>query len=230
MKIMDPSNFIFNETLLKENLLNLNSPDRCFLDDEAFTKSAILFLIMKYDKMPYDLVLFRRTKHMNDKHSGEMSFPGGKVDSKDDTLEETALRECEEELGIPRKNIQVLGSFDDHITPKGFIITPIVGYINENQVLNKQDEEVQEIVKVPITFLAEKKNYRERTYELRGNTIAVGKYNYRAPNGKKYVIFGATSHIIVHFLEMVYNLGLMKPGARRLTCEDIKDKIQQQKI
>ena len=223
---MEAPDFIFNENFIKEKLLSYNSPERCSLDDEVFTKSAVLFLIMKYENKPYDLVLFRRTKHEMDKHSGEMSFPGGKVDPQDKTIEETALRECEEELGIPKSKIRVLGSFDDHITPKGFIITPIVGYIDENQTLTKQDDEVQEIVNVPIDFLADKKKYRERTYVLKGDTIAVGKYNYRASNGIKYVIFGATSHIIVNFIDLVYNLGLMQPGARRLTCTDLRDKIQ----
>ena len=90
-----------------------------------------------------------------------------------------------------------------------------------NFFYKKQDEEVHEIIKIPITFLVEKKNYRERTYKLKNNTIAVGKYNYRAPNNEKnYVVFGATTHMIVSFIELVYDLKLITPGARRLICED----------
>ncbi|MCK4686784.1 MAG: NUDIX domain-containing protein, partial [Candidatus Lokiarchaeota archaeon] len=136
-----------------------------------------------------------------------------------------ALRELEEELGIPKSNVKLLGCIDDHLTPKGFIITAFVAYINENQTMIKQDEEVKEIVKIPISFFAEKKNYRERTYPLKGDLIGVGKFNYRAPNGKKYVVFGATSHIIVNFIDNIYNIGLMIPGCRRINCEDIKDRI-----
>jgi len=220
-----PLEFIFNEHFIRKRLIPLNSPKRLTLNDKNFVKSAILFLIMPYKDKPYDLILIRRTKRDNDKHSGEMSFPGGKADLDDESLEETALRECEEELGVPRNKIHILGSFDDHITPKGFIITPFVGFIDNQQKLIKQESEVQEIVKVPIVFLAEKKNYRERTYRLKKDTIAVGKYNFRAPNGKKYVIFGATSHIIVHFIQTVYQIPLMKEGARRLTCRDITPRL-----
>jgi len=222
---MESLKFNFNETLLKDKLLPFNSTQRLSLNDEAFTKSAILLLIIPYKDKPYNLVLIRRTKRKDDKHSGEMGFPGGKTEPQDRSPEVTALRECEEELGIPRKKITILGSFEDHITPKGFIITPIVGYIIENQEMNKQIEEVQEIVKIPVDFFANKKNYRERTYILKNDTIAVGKYNYHAPNGKKYVVFGATSHIIVHFIQIVYNIRLMKQGARRLSCEDIRERI-----
>ncbi|MFX1256608.1 MAG: NUDIX hydrolase [Promethearchaeota archaeon] len=220
------SNFIFNETLIRERLLPFDSPSRLNLEDDCFIKSAILFLLILYKNKPYDLVLILRTKRNKDRHSGEMSFPGGKFDlSLEKSLENTALRECEEELGIPRENITLLGCFDDHITPKGFIITPFVGYIDEQQKIIKQEDEVDEIVKISITFFANKKNYIERTYLLNKEIIAVGKYNYRAPNGIKYVIFGTTSHMIVHFIEKVYNIRLMKQNARCLTCKDFGENV-----
>ena len=155
-----------------------------------------------------------------------MSFPGGKFDpSLDTSYLDTALRELEEELGIPRNEVNVLGSIDDHLTPKGFIITAFVAFISQDTKMVKQDSEVNEIVKIPITFFADKKKFRERTYKLKDELIGVGKYHYFSPDNKKYVIFGATSHIIVNFIDTVYNLGLMTPGCRRINCEDIKDRI-----
>ena len=193
---------------------------------DQFINSAIVFLIIPHDDKPYDLVLIRRTKRANDKHSGEMSFPGGKFDpSLDVSYLDTALRELNEELGIPRKNVKILGALDDHLTPKGFIITAFIGTIDEGQQFIKQDGEVEEIVKIPVTFFANKNNYMEKTYYLKGDLIGVGKYRYKSVNDKKYVIFGATSHIIVNFLDSVYNLGLMTYGCRRINCEDIKDRI-----
>ena len=224
---MNPSRFIFDENLIREKLLPLNSSSRLVLEDDCFIKSAILFLIIPHADNPYDLVLIRRTKNDKDKHSGEMGFPGGVVDAKDSSLEETALRECEEELGIPRGNITILGSFDDHITPQRFIITPVVGYIKPEQKMVKEEKEVDEIVNIPISFFADKKKYRGRNYLLDGDPIEVGKYNFRSKEGKKYVIFGATSHIIVHFIQTVYPIQLMKPGARRLNCEDMEKRLTQ---
>lgn len=216
-------NLFFNEKNIVKKLKTFDSPSRLCLDDGSFIKSAVLLLIILYKDTPYDLVLIRRTHRDKDKHAGEMSFPGGLFDSQlDKSFQDTALRETEEELGINRNKITILGCFDDHITPKKFIITPFVGYVDENQKMIKRDEEVQEIVKIPINFFADKKNYRERVYNLKENTIAVGKYTYRTENNKKYVIFGATTHIIVSFIELVYDIKLMKPGARRLTCSDFK--------
>lgn len=218
--------FIFNEELISQKLKKFDSPDRISMQYENFINSAITFLIIPHIAKPFDLVLIRRTKHINDKHSGEMSFPGGKFDPQiDHSYLDTALRELEEELGIPKKKVKILGCIDDHLTPKGFIITAFVCYVNENQKMIRAEDEVKEIVKIPITFFANKKNFKEKTYKLGNDLIGVGKFNYRSPENKLYVIFGATSHIIVNFLDNIYNLGLMTPGCRRITCVDIKDRI-----
>lgn len=221
-------NLVFDENLIKNRLLDYASPKRIILDEKNFIHSAIILLIVPHPKKPYNLILIRRTKRENDKHSGEMSFPGGKLDKiKDKTLLDTAIRETEEELGILRKNINIIGCLDDHLTPKGFIITPFVGYIDEDQEIIKQEEEVKEVVKIPIYFFTNKKNYHERTYYIKNDLIAVGKFKYKI-NNKIYVIFGATSHIIQNYIDIVYNIGLLTPGCRRINCEDIKDKIEKE--
>lgn len=218
--------FIFDENFIRKKLKDFNSPDRLAMSHENFTNSAIVFLILPYKDKPYDLVLIRRTKSKTDKHSGEMAFPGGKFDPMlDKTYLETALRELEEELGVSKTSVNVLGSIDDHLTPKGFIITAFVAYINQDTRIVKEENEVKEIVKIPIAFFANKKNYKERVYDLKGDLIGVGKFNYRSAENEKYVIFGATSHIIVNFVDRIYNIGLMSPGCRRINCEDIKDRI-----
>jgi len=218
--------FLFNEKFIREKLKDFDSPDRLVLSHQNFINSAVIFLIIPYKDKPYDLVLIRRTKSTTDKHSGEMSFPGGKFDHVLDTSYlDTALRELDEELGIPKNKVSTLGCIDDHLTPKGFVITAFVAFISQDTNMVKQDSEVKEIVKIPITFFADKKKFKERMYKLKDELIGVGKYNYFSPDNKKFVIFGATSHIIVNFIDIVYNLGLMTPGCRRINCEDIKDRI-----
>lgn len=222
-------NLVFNEDLVKNRLKKFNSPFRLSLKENYLIDSVVLLLIIPYNYKPYNLVLIRRTHRPTDRYAGEMAFPGGLYESQlDDTYEETALRETEEELGIPRDKVHIMGCIDDVITPKGHTITPFVGFIDKLQNMVKNDDEVQEIIKVPISFLVNKKNYLERTYKLRGDTIAVGKYNYKA-NNKNYVIFGATSHMIVNFIELVYGLRLMKPGTRRIVLKDIKTRYSKTK-
>lgn len=216
--------FEFDANIISKRLLSLDSPSRVGLQDKNFIRGAVTVLILppRDNTIPYNLVLIKRTHRKGDKHSGEMSFPGGRFESGcDKTMIDTALRETEEEIGVPRQNINLLGVLNDHITPKFFIITPVVAYVPQDQQMVKQESEVREIVKIPVNFFANKECYRERTYKLEGNRIAVGKYVYRPSSMKKYVIFGATSHIITSFLEQVYRLRLMKKGYRRLTCEDL---------
>ena len=218
--------FVFNERFIRNKLKDFNSPNRLSMSHQYFTNSAVVFLLIPYKDKPYDLVLIRRTKSNTDKHSGEMSFPGGKFDTKlDKSYLNTAFRELEEELGIPSHQVNILGCIDDHLTPKGFIITTFVAFITPDIKMVKQESEVNEIVKIPVTFFANKENFKERTYKLKEDLIGVGKFNYFSPENKKYVIFGATSHIIVKYIDTVYNLGLMTPGCRRINCEDIKDRI-----
>lgn len=222
---MESLNLIFDEEFIKRKLQPFDAPSRIALEYDGFINSAIICLIIPYDTKPYDFVLIRRTSDEHDKHSGEMAFPGGKFDHKEDkTLVDTALREVEEEIGISPEKINILGCLNDHITPKKFIIAPFVGYLIDPQIkMTKNDREVEQIVKIPISFFTNKKNYKEQTYELNHEALAVGKYIFRV-NDEKYTIFGATSHIIVSFIEQVYGIKLMKAGCRRLRCEDLNRK------
>ncbi len=223
---MVKNTYLFDEEFIRSKLKQYISPERLSLDHDKFVHSAVIFLIVPHVEQPYDLILIRRTKHQKDKHSGEMSFPGGKYDPKrDKTYLNTAQRELMEELAISPYQLTILGCIDDHLTPKGFIITPFVGYINEELRMKKYDGEVQEIVNIPISFFANRNNYREKTYYLKNDLIGVGKYNYKTADNKKYVIFGATSHIIVNFIDNVYDLGLKTAGCRRVNCKDLEDRI-----
>ncbi|MHA1805617.1 MAG: NUDIX hydrolase [Promethearchaeota archaeon] len=219
-------NVIFNESFISSKLRTFSDPNRLSMSHEGFIKSAVTVLLIPLDDQPYQLVLIRRTKKKEDKHSGEMAFPGGLFDpKKDDSLRSTALRELEEELSISRDHVKILGCLDDHLTPKGFIITPFVGYINQSLEMIKQEEEIEEILQIPITFFLDKKNYKERTYLIKNDKIGVGKFQYKAPNNKNYVIFGATCHIIVNYIDTVHEIGLMAPGIRRIKPADIAHRI-----
>ncbi len=221
---MEPSKLTFDEAFIKKNLKQFEDPERVCLKSKSFVNSAVVVLIAVNDSKPYDLVLIRRTEQENDKHSGEMGFPGGIFElDVDKTFFDTALRELKEEVGIASNDVKILGCLNDHITPKKFIITPFVGTISQTQRMIKEDSEVEEIVRIPISFLMDSKNYIEHTYLLNGSTLAVGRYNYRDLKGEKYTIYGATCHIIVSFIEQAYNIKLMKLGARRLTCSDLEE-------
>ena len=105
---MDKTSLIYNEDLIKEALISCDSPQRISIKDDFFTSSAVLFSIIPYKNKPYELILIHRSDK-GTRHKGEMSFPGGKFDVKlDRSLMDTALRETEEEIGVPRENVKIL--------------------------------------------------------------------------------------------------------------------------
>jgi 8-oxo-dGTP pyrophosphatase MutT (NUDIX family) len=220
---MEHFNPIFDEQFISNKLYDYNSPERLNLRDEFFTPSAVLFSIIPYKNKPYDLIVIHRTNR-GLKHRGEMSFPGGKFDSKQDkNIMDTALRETEEEIGVPRDKIKILGCLNDFPTMTKYIITPFVAIIDKNQKLVKQEREVQEIVKIPISFFVSKKNFREQAFNINGAKFPVFYFNYKNPeNGKKYTVWGATAYMIATFLEQMYEIKFSKSNLRRFDLEKIR--------
>jgi len=217
---MEKSDLIFDEKLIRSKLVPFDSPSRFTIKDGFFTNSAVLFSIIPHDNKPYELVLIHRTDRGH-RHRGEMSFPGGKVDPTDKSLVETALRECEEEIGVPRADIKILGCFDDFPTLTRYVITPVVGYFDKDQKLVKEEREVQEIIKVPIDFFVNKKSFRERAVDFGNKKFPVFYFNYKA-NNKNYTIWGATAFMIANFIQTIYGYNISKLNLMRFTTEEIR--------
>lgn len=220
---MDKIDLIFDESFITNKLLAFNSQKQIILKDDFFTSSSVLFAIIPYEDKPYDLIIIHRTDK-GSRHSGEMSFPGGKFDSKTDkSLKDTALRETEEEVGVPKENINIIGCLDDLVTLTRFIISPFIGIVDKEQKLKKEDREVQEILKIPIDFFLSKKNFREQSFVIDGRKFPIYYFDYKnKENGKIYTIWGATAYMIVNFIEIIYDSNLSELGLKRLKLEKIK--------
>ncbi|MFX0076699.1 MAG: NUDIX hydrolase [Candidatus Hermodarchaeota archaeon] len=215
---------IFDESYVRSKLFECNSPSRISLKDNFFTSSAVLFSIIPYNDKPYDLILIHRSNR-GTRHRGEMSFPGGKFeDDKDSSLKDTALREAEEEIGVSRKDIKIIGCLDDFPTMTKYIITPFVAIIDKNQKLTRQESEVQRILKIPIDFFTTKTQFREQAVDVDGNKFPVFYFNYKdLENGQTYTVWGATAYMIVTFIETLYGFTLSNLGLKRFKLEKIKD-------
>ncbi|MFX0141562.1 MAG: NUDIX hydrolase [Candidatus Hodarchaeota archaeon] len=221
---MDTLNLIFDEILVKKKLYPCDSPSRVSIKDNFFTSSAVLFSIIPYYDQPYKLILIHRSEK-GTRHRGEMSFPGGKFDPVlDKSLRDTALRETEEEIGVSRENIKIIGCLDDFPTMTKYIITPFIGIINKDQKLVKDDREVQEIVKIPIDFFIKRINFKEQAVDINGKMFPIFYFNYiKKKNGKLFTVWGATAFLISTFLERVYDYNLSESGLKRFKLEKIKD-------
>ena len=220
---MDDLDLIFNKAFIQNKLKRYNSPSRISLKDSSFISSAVLFPIIPYKKKPYKLIIIHRSNR-GSRHRGEMSFPGGKFDQRyDKSLEDTALRETKEEIGVSKENIKILGCLDDFPTMTKFIITPFVAVIDKNQKLKKDEREVQRILKIPIDFFIEKVNFREQSIDIENNKFPIFYFNYLDENnGSKYTIWGATAYMIVTFIETIYGFTPSKLGLKRLKLDKIK--------
>ncbi|MHA2280604.1 MAG: NUDIX hydrolase [Promethearchaeota archaeon] len=219
---MDTKSLIFNENLIKKKVYPCHSPLRTSLRDPFFTKAAVLFSIVPHSNKPYELILIHRSNE-GTRHRGEMSFPGGKFEPEEDkSLKDTALRETEEEIGVPGSNVRIIGCLDDFPTISKFIVTPFLGLISSNQELKRDEREVQKILKVPIDFFINRINFSEQEFEVADEKFPVFYYNYfNEENGQFYTIWGVTAFLITHFLEIVYNVQIGSNKARRPTLNDI---------
>ena len=136
-------------------------------------------------------VLFtQRTSHLHD-HAGQISFPGGRVEPGDRHREDTALRETEEEIGLPRARIEVLGSLPEHEMQSGFSITPVVGWIVPPYEVRPDPFEVHDVFEAPLAHFLDAANYQRRRYVLEG----FDRRYLAIPYGGRY-IWGATAAML----------------------------------
>lgn len=164
----------------------------------APTPASVLIPIVVRDG-GLTLLLTKRTAHLND-HAGQVSFPGGRVDESDTSAIETALRETEEEVGLHRRHIEILGTLPDYLTATGFQVTPVVALAQPPFELRADPFEVAEIFEVPLAFLMDGANHQRRSAELPNGKGT--RTFYAMPYGR-FFIWGATAGMLrnlFHFL------------------------------
>jgi 8-oxo-dGTP pyrophosphatase MutT (NUDIX family) len=183
---------------MKEKLERiLGQRQKRYIKDASRVPSAVL--IPLYQKQGhYYIVLNRRTEKVKD-HKGQISFPGGARDSDDRTLLHTAVRESREEIGLRRKDIEVIGELDDELTTTSkYIVTPFIAIIPWPYRFKKNKDEVAEIIQIPIEALLEKGRVSEGSETLNSQPIESYIYNYR---GK--IVWGATARILKKLLDII---------------------------
>jgi 8-oxo-dGTP pyrophosphatase MutT (NUDIX family) len=156
---------------------------------EGFRRAGVLVPLAPHGA-ECDLILTKRTLDV-ETHKGQISFPGGVVDAADADIRATALRETNEELGIPTASIELIGLLDDLTTPTGFVITPVVGLLNPSLDFHPNSREVAEVFRLPLAFFADEKNGRCEVRLLDGKRHEVWFYNDGC-----HEIWGATAAII----------------------------------
>lgn len=130
-------------------------------------------------------------------HSGQVAFPGGKLDSPDEPPAVAALREAEEEVGLEVKATEVLGYMPPYFTGTNYLITPVVARVRQSRAFVANPGEVDEVFEVPLAHLRRKSNFVRHAVRLRGRSGHTWRIDYDA-----HVIWGITANLTRRFHDM----------------------------
>ncbi len=164
--------------------------------EEPITPAAVLVAVVERAGA-LSVLLTRRAERLA-RHAGQISFPGGRADPEDGSPQRTALREAEEEIGLPAASVEVAGRLDDYLVGTGYRITPVVGFVAAPPAFMPDTREVAEIFEVPLSFVLEPANYRRDGLTVNGIERRFYVLPYEA-----YHIWGATAAILVNFRDVV---------------------------
>ncbi|MFZ0257959.1 MAG: CoA pyrophosphatase [Gammaproteobacteria bacterium] len=140
----------------------------------------------------FTVLLTQRTQHLKD-HPGQISFPGGRVEATDENPIATALRETQEEIGLPRHCVDIIGHLDIYETATGFLVTPVVGFVQPIFRLKIDPFEVAEVFEVPLPFLLDTRNHQIGKLMFCGKQRRFWVFQY-----ENRFIWGATAGMLMN--------------------------------
>ena len=165
-------------------------------------KGAVLILLYP-EKSSVSTILIKRSED-DGPHSGQISFPGGRSDPGDKDLFETALREAEEEIGIKRNKVIILGSITPlYIPPSNIEVLPVIAYSKDKPVFQPSKKEVNFLISVEMEQLKNPKTRQVKKVKYDNREVLVPYYNIDGNH-----IWGATAMILSEFLEVIKNIPL----------------------
>jgi 8-oxo-dGTP pyrophosphatase MutT (NUDIX family) len=168
--------------------------ERRFSGREPALAAVLVGIVMRSQPT---VLLTRRTAHLST-HSGQVAFPGGKVDDTDADVAATALREAQEEVGLDPGHVEVLGSLSEYVTGTAFIVTPVVALISPDHVITPNPDEVDQVFEVPLPFLMNPAHHRRHALEVDGLRREWFSMPYQ-DNGIERFIWGATAGMLRNF-------------------------------
>jgi 8-oxo-dGTP pyrophosphatase MutT (NUDIX family) len=161
-----------------------------------FSRAAVLVPIVDRPE-GLSVLLTQRASHLKH-HPGQISFPGGRMESRDATLWEAALRETEEEIGLSREHVSLAGYLADHIVITGYVVTPAVAFVRPGFDLRLDVTEVEDVFEVPLDFVLDPANHVPRERHFGGHTFRAHDIPYQGRN-----IWGATAGMLMSLYRLL---------------------------
>ncbi len=169
------------------------------------TLPAAVLLPLVLDRDIWKLLFIKRTHHHNDPHSGQIAFPGGRADHDDSSLEVTALREAQEEIGLNPDDVEILGQSCSITTVTDYEISPYVGFLPWPYDLKLSTEEVEKTILIPIDWLEDPENHQIKNWESQSNARAkIPVIFFNEFEGE--ILWGATAQIVADFLDLIKDM------------------------
>ena len=153
------------------------------------TQAAVLVPLLQREE-GLSVLLTQRTNHLRD-HAGQISFPGGRMDPEDSGPNDTALRESEEEIGLDRNRVEVIGHMPQYLTVSGYSVTPVVGLVQAQAEYVLDEFEVADVFEVPLEFLMDPANHQVRMWQSEQGS----RRFYAMPYENRF-IWGATAGML----------------------------------
>jgi len=178
----------------------ITQPDvyRSVKDESELRSAAVLLAVTRHEShIESSLVLTVRSANLKS-HAGQISLPGGTQEEQDDDVVATALRESEEEIGLKTEHVEVVGRLGTLALPSGFLVSPIVGIIDNGLDFVAQPEEVADIFHAPLELILDVDAYQKSTVEFKGADRTVLELHF-----EDYRIWGATAAILYHLARQI---------------------------
>ncbi|HQT81618.1 MAG: coenzyme A pyrophosphatase [Ferrovum sp. 37-45-19] len=163
---------------------------------QAIPAAVLIPLVNKPEGI--QVLLTQRTTHLYH-HAGQISFPGGRIDPEDGDTLITALRETEEEIGLGRDKVEILGALQEYFIPSGFKVSPWVGWVNPPFSLTPDPFEVDAIFEVPLSFFFDPKRHALTKDEFEGRSRQYYLFQYHDKT-----IWGATAGMLVNLYHTLF--------------------------
>jgi 8-oxo-dGTP pyrophosphatase MutT (NUDIX family) len=195
----------YSEKLIKEiptyksNIFTDRRDDKLYsiINGKKYRNSAVLIPLLRIGQ-DIQIILTQRSNNLPS-HAGQISFPGGKVDTKDQSPVETAYREANEEIGLSREEIEHLGYLDITTTGTNFMILPVVASISNNFVPKLNNDEVESLIHLPLNYIADVNNLKTMNKVINGEDRTFFVYEY-----ENYFIWGATARLLKALSERLF--------------------------